>query len=519
MADHKTSEVWLELSQGQIKLLADGIAFNIVVNPNVPALPGSENRGEKGLIQGVIKPGGQQIGVDQNYYRQISEEMYQEIGQLCKNLNLSIQNLSMAEILEANVISPGERLDQARDQLTDVMEMTEKATLNILELIEHIRDDCQEVQTVLDELSQVALPLSAAPGLATDDLEKLVNFCQSAATLLPTLTAQAEDLQAQLQAFETAQSLGPSDKPTGSKTPAPIYQFSLETILQTLYEFCTNEAVKQHLKSFMINRDSLFQVQPVVDGLNRLAQNLTPEDNFFNFPIEQIFQILAEACQDEPGVVLLKKMAATCNKIFLDAAVPLEVPPLSPSEPAPVNADQADDELSAAPPAADLTSQMAAHLERLRQLASQVGDWQSIALPSPPPDSLLDEPETILPSVPVAQEGMQRIDGALSRILEALAFQDLSGQRLLKVLKTLRGLQVQLLSFLVAYGTKIKKKEEKQELTVAESDVLAQSEIDRLITSITPATVAGEPQSQQLPEDGQPLDQAAVNDLLASLGF
>ena len=519
MPDHKTSEVWLELSQGQIRLLADGVAFNIMVKPDVSARPGSENREEKGLIQGAIDPGGQQTAFDQNYYRQISEEMYQEIGHLCKNLNLSIQNLSMAEILEANVISPGECLDQARDQLTDVMEMTEKATLNILELIERIRGDCQGVQTVLDELSQVALPLPAVPTLALDDLEKLKNFCQSAATLLPTLTAQAENLQTQLQAFETAQSMSTSDKSSGSETPAPIYQFSLETILQTLYEFCTNEAVKQHLKSFMVNRDSLFQVQPVTEGLNRLAQDLTPEDNFFNFPIEQIFQILAGACQDESGIVLLKKMAATCNKIFLDAVVPLEVPPLSPGEPAIDNVDQEDDEFSAAPQTADLTSQMAVHLEQLRQLASQLGDWQSLALPSPPPDSLLEEPETIPPSVPVAQEGMQRIDRALSRILELLSFQDLSGQRLLKVLKTLRSLQVQLLSFLVAYGTKIKKKEEQKELTVAESDILAQNEIDRLITSITPSTVAGEAKPEQLPGDDQPLDQAAVNDLLASLGF
>ena len=65
------------------------------------------------------------------YYRQASQEIYEGLGKLAKEINLSIQDLSLAELIQTNMVSPGEHLDQVRNQVADVLEMTEKATLNI----------------------------------------------------------------------------------------------------------------------------------------------------------------------------------------------------------------------------------------------------------------------------------------------------------------------------------------------------------------------------------------------------
>ncbi len=109
---------------------------------------------------------------------------------------------------------------------------------------------------------------------------------------------------------------------------------------------------------------------------------------------------------------------------------------------------------------------------------------------------------------------MDRITDSLSRIIEALSFQDLSGQRLLKLLKIIRQLQVQVLSLLVAAGQRLLVNLDDQSFPPQESD-LARNELDRLLHNV--ATPADE--DIAAPPDDQPLDQTAVNDLLTSMGF
>jgi chemotaxis regulatin CheY-phosphate phosphatase CheZ len=112
---------------------------------------------------------------------------------------------------------------------------------------------------------------------------------------------------------------------------------------------------------------------------------------------------------------------------------------------------------------------------------------------------------------------LDRITTSLSRIMEALAFQDLSGQRLLQVLKLLRQMQFQILTLVVSAGTKLKKKAEQRGLTLEESGVLAQDEIERLLSALAPA-----PSSSEAPEAvgaEQVLDQEAINELLTNMGF
>jgi len=99
-----------------------------------------------------------------------------------------------------------------------------------------------------------------------------------------------------------------------------------------------------------------------------------------------------------------------------------------------------------------------------------------------------------------------------------MAFQDLSGQRLLQVLKLLRSIQFQILTMVVAAGTKLKKKAEQKGITLEESGIMAQGEIDRLLSNIVPTSSSSEAEAEHCVET-QVLDQNAINDLLTNMGF
>jgi chemotaxis regulatin CheY-phosphate phosphatase CheZ len=559
MAENPTNEISLELSEGQFRVLANGIALNILVKPNGfhPA-PSAGSSDRKSHPEPTLPDlSGTQESLE--YYRGISQDMYHEIGRLAKDLNVSLQNLSLDEIIQADIGSPGERLDQAQMQLSDVIKMTEKATLTILDSIEQIREDCKEVEDTIDKLAQPAVmqPGDSGDGSSSPlELEQLMSFCRSARTLLPELVSEGEAIQVSLQAIDTGQDekiAMPEDLPAPENL-VPVYHFAIDTILQTVYEFCTNETVKKHLKTIVLSRSGLFNEAPINDSLNQLAQTMQPDDNFFNFSVDGVLKILSESCQDEQARGLLNKMAATAGKIFLDLVLPLEVPPATlQSTPTPqddkkkgavelgdgiLGQDDIDsllnfDAVSDSPSSdavergqsghlEEVRSQISVHLSRLRDLSVQVQDL------SLQPEKILaqrqnisvvpGESDQITQSVKHTHERMSRITETLSRVIEALSFQDLAGQRLLKVSKTLRQLQIQLLSLVVAFGTKIKKKDEGKEPKKAESEAMALHEIDRLLTASTPAESA-EPGQSTLGNFDQALDQSAVNDLLASLGF
>jgi chemotaxis regulatin CheY-phosphate phosphatase CheZ len=98
-----------------------------------------------------------------------------------------------------------------------------------------------------------------------------------------------------------------------------------------------------------------------------------------------------------------------------------------------------------------------------------------------------------------------------------LSFQDLSGQRLLKILKIIRQLQVQVLTLLVAAGQELWVNLDDQTILPPESD-LARKELDRLLHEFSLPSDSSD-QEFAAPSDEQPLDQNAVNDLLTSMGF
>lgn len=102
----------------------------------------------------------------------------------------------------------------------------------------------------------------------------------------------------------------------------------------------------------------------------------------------------------------------------------------------------------------------------------------------------------------------------ITRIMETLSFQDLSGQRIFKIVGLISAVQVQLLSLLVSFGTKLKEKEKEHDLVSGEdTDEMAQEEVDKMLKHI-----AG-PQAMEGPAAEGRLNQDKVDGLLADLGF
>jgi chemotaxis protein CheZ len=101
--------------------------------------------------------------------------------------------------------------------------------------------------------------------------------------------------------------------------------------------------------------------------------------------------------------------------------------------------------------------------------------------------------------------------------MEALSFQDLSGQRIKKIVGLIGEIQVQLLSVLVAFDTKIKAHNDSQGAPPRpkeETEKVAQAEVDKMLEKLS-----AEPSELQGPGAENRLDQGAVNDLLSQMGF
>ncbi|MBF0531402.1 MAG: hypothetical protein HQK55_19455 [Deltaproteobacteria bacterium] len=112
--------------------------------------------------------------------------------------------------------------------------------------------------------------------------------------------------------------------------PAPpvqkiyTYVFDLDVVFQTMYELCTNETVKDHIKLMRADRNTAFDNPAILKSLSDLASTVTVEDNFYNFPIPAVLKILFQTTKSEKHKQVLKKMNQTAGTIFLDGNLPLE---------------------------------------------------------------------------------------------------------------------------------------------------------------------------------------------------
>jgi chemotaxis regulatin CheY-phosphate phosphatase CheZ len=490
----KRIELSLSQEPGEFRLNLDGMAITIQMNP--ANREQAADNGEKSSSGEAARPPApdaalglsraesediEQLLAELNRYQLVSQEIYEGLGKLAKDINLSIQDLSLAELIQTTMGSPGEHLDQARNQVTDVLLMTEQATLNIMDLVEEIREDCQTVQTKL-------LSLTESPPAEEEELtpEDAAGGAEEQG-LWDQVFSQAEDLDRLVH----------SGEPQEVTPAANVPSFSLADILQIILEFCTNEKVKQHLKAVQSKQDAIFQSPEAERALCLMAAGAPQEDGFYQLPLEPVLELLKSHCDDERVKELFTKMASSADKLFPVTALPLE-------------AQEMGEEFPGDSPEFQGNTELESRWQELRQTLGLLSERRQTAIRTGTGGAGLHQGSA---DVQTVLDTVDRITKNLSRIIEALSFQDLSGQRLLKILKIIRQLQVQVLTLLVAAGDKLPAKLGDQAPALPQSDQ-AREELDRLLTAVVPVSS----QSAAAQEE-QPLDQNAINDILTSMGF
>ena len=454
---------------------------------------------------------------DEEFYRELSHDMYREVGRLARRLSMSIRDVEQLEMGEMDLESAGRQLEHAKDELEDVVRMTEKATMRIMDLGEEIQQAISRARELTKKMegeggegTEGASPQELeeiAQGLRKR-LEELGSFLEGLGG--EELKSLAEKAKAVAEGLKKAPA-GPSAQPS---QPSKRYSFPLDVVFQTVYELCTNDAVKKHIKAMWDAKDKAFDAAVVEQMLNEIAPDEPDADNFLNIDLKGVLKALFKATKSERFQQILKKMAATSDQIFLDQTLPLEAIPAS-DQPQP----QAQEESPGPDP--KLLEQAEALVKELEQL---------VAKSSPPvdPREISKEIEKLLEAAKAAQEAgagavdpqvlkelgetLDQIYKSVTSIIESLSFQDLSGQAIYRIVRLLTDFQVQLLAMVVSFGSKLKAKETMAEITPEETEKLAQQEVDKVLAQV---------KAKEEGEEGEPakLDQEAVNKLLESLGF
>lgn len=475
------------------------------------------------------------VAGDEDYYRDLSQDMYREVGRLARRLSMSIRDVKLEPTGDFDLENAGQRLEQAKDQLENVVKMTEQATLRIIDQGEAIQQAAERARGIMERMS-VGAPSSVGPeGEALNDarqalgeaLQTLAGYLREAdqEPLQPALE-KAQALLAQLEAAGPAEEAAAAPSAPAPAAPAKTsYSFPLDLVFQTTYELCTNETVKKHIKAMWDTGAKAFDAAKIEEALNQLSPESPDEDNFLNLDLNGVLKALYQATGQEKFQQVLKKMASTVDQIFLEQNLPLEAIPQA-AAPAP----EPEPAPAAAAPAA---GGLAVGPEFLAQVSDLVEEIRAGAAKLMPP-SLPVDLQTLWEKVEQAQEAHSALNvvepglvdelettlgvifNSVNSIIESLSFQDLSGQTIYRIVRLLTDFQVQLLAMVVSFGSKIKAKETKAEISPEESERMAQAEVDKVLDTLG---VHEEETTAQGVESQAKLDQDAINDMLANMGF
>ena len=536
------SEVNLEISAGFFRISTDTVVYNITVlggqetgatqvvrhilaeeKPPVPILAAPEpEAGDSALARLAVGAEGD------DYYKTVSNDIFNDIGKLAKSLSSTMGEIPLEDRRRKRVEldEAGEKIEDAKNQLHDIVSMTEKATMEIM-------DQVEKVQNQTDGVKELLLSLKTHNAFQTEAIANGEACAQSAAVTMQNLQEKIGQANALIVALQESGGAVVEEASAGEvidlagAAPEMVkrtrYLFALDTIFQTMYELCTNEAVKTHITAARKKAGEIFDHHGFVDAMGEKIRDLAPDsDNFFTVPLSDVLSALLAACSDQKTQNLLKKMDINQTEIFLDQSLPLEVPlteEIEEAAPAPAATAQPEAVQSnpdapggtaqvADPRVAELGGMLAESLALAGELTESLAQMRSGQVPGMSQMTIEDQND-IFKKIEDAFNVASAITDDISRITEALSFQDLSGQQILKIIKLLTDFQVHLLAIVVSFGSQLKTKEKNAGITVEESKRIAQEDVDRYLKSMTSEEVGG---------DGA-LDQNAVNDLLQGLGF
>lgn len=379
--------------------------------------------------------------------------------------------------------------------------MTEKATMEIMDSVESVQAESINVKSLLGELKghtafnhEIAEDETADPD-ADDAVSPLISEVEELSTNIDKALVLVE----RLGVGESESEEAPLEIEKSSR-----YLFDLDVIFQTLYELCTNETVKDHITDARGKAAELFNITAFQDKISEKAVEYEADsDNYFDVPMSDVFQSLFAVCADKGTKNLLKKMDSGQSSIFLDQAIPLEVPEIEE-----VETEVAGELAPAQAVSAESVESIATLLNGVKEGLFKIPETASAHASSSSCSTMtIADQQDVLNKIEAAFDVSTSITSDVSKITEVLSFQDLSGQQILKIIKLLNDFQVQLLAIVVSFGSQLKHKSENAELSPEESKVFAQEDVDKYI--------AGVPESSE----GGMLDQDTVNTMLADFGF
>jgi chemotaxis regulatin CheY-phosphate phosphatase CheZ len=510
MAAKNRPEIFLEMNTGFFRIPTSDANFNVTVlgsgGETIPSV--QPVSAESPSVQQSFAP----LSEESEFYEEVSNELYNDIGQLAKSLSDTIKDIPAEDRLQKRVEldEADEKIEDAKSQLQDIVKMTEKAAMEIMDNVEKVQGETNEVRDLLSTLKE-------HPAFATGDAETTEpeeeteeNSSHSEESLkIKEFMSRAKEILAAVQADGEVKEAPEPAKKTETKT---LYIFDVDVVFQTLYELCTNETVKDHIKAAREKAEEIFHFDTFYHAIAPKAAAYEADgDNFFNVPMSDVFTSLLASCNDKKISNLLKKMDKGQSEIFLDQTIPLEAPPTKEVEVEVEGGDEGPAEespSSADPRLAEVQEILQQGLDAVDPLcekssAKVVGENGAGVLS-------LSEKEQIFEKIEEALGKTSKISADVSGITETLSFQDLSGQQIMKIIKMLSDFQIQLLAIIVSFGSRLKRKKEDASLSVEESKELAQSDVDSYISKLTVDKTA---------DDQTMLDQNTVNNMLEEMGF
>ncbi len=585
MVQKKKPEVFLELSGGSLKIQTDEVVYHIAVSSQAAAVQVQPTPAavtyQPPVATGTPAPVGEDLAqidlgaveaVD-TFYRQISEELYHDVGALARKLSVSIKDLSV-EPSQLDLAETGQRLESAKDQLVDIVDMTEKATMNIMDMTDKIQSDLEEAQKALGAVGRLEIMNEEERQAYLDEVARLLAGFQTARPLLDqTIVRESETLAllnelagGLLQAGDASASPPKSLGAAAAQLERRII-FPLNDLFQILYELCANDDVKKHIKAIW-NKMEEFDPEKVNAALADDADSFEKDEGFVMVPLEPLFKALFTATANDKFKESIKKLNAARGQLFLDQSLPVEVryeeveaaevlaeAPLAEEtapEPQPEAAPEPEPETEAPPQAAAASEeeiepapQTAAPspqkgdglAAKLTQLCQQLNDHLEALkaqtrgpLAFEPNLELLEqikstvfvhgEPETeVSEALDLSASLVDSILASVNSIVESLSFQDLAGQRIHKIVNLITEFQIELLKVLVAFRSRIKVEKEQPAVPEAEKKKIAQQDIDQMLDKLGLGEVDEEADLTAGPVAGTRLDQGSVDDMLAELGF
>ena len=474
------------------------------------------------------------------FFQELSKELFDKVGRLARQLSVSVEELP-AEMPPDALGDTDQQLENAKGQLEEVIDLTEKASMSIMDSADEIQNCLTLIKNELDTLKDLNFTAEAEDAPAPDAdspaeeagspfLEKLV---EAGALLDFLLAAELDEAPLPAEPETVPEEAAPELMTEIQAEKLSVLHFDVDVVFQTLYELCTNESVKDHIRSMREAQAADFDGPDISAKLTEMSAAVPLEEGFYSFPISAVLKTIYGATESEEFRAILKKMNQTAASIFLDSVLPLEGEMMEIE--APAQPDGPDPEDSAPPEPMpeellpdelvpdELVSQELVPTGRtLRTLRALNAELEAMARSGPgpgrsaPPGPAKDC-EAIVQALSHADGLIQKTGRHLTRILESLAFQDLSGQRIKKVVALMGDIQAQLLSILVSVDTKLKVHEAGKDPAAdpQKTEKMAQDEVDKALEKLmgpAPSELLG-------PGAEHRLNQNAVNDLLAQLGF